>query len=89
MVWPTLGSRTAKEQEQELHSFNDLFSGQPLRSPVLTRAGICVPPTVIYLLYRVSRSTLTRPSGVLSCWPDGLELTPGFHPVSNEHHRLF
>ena len=21
-----------------------------------------------------------RPSGVLSCWPDGLELTPGFYP---------
>ena len=29
------------------------------RSPVLTRAGICVPPTVIYLPYRVSGSTLT------------------------------
>ena len=30
-----------------------------------------------------------RPSGVLSCWPDGLELTPGFYPGSNEQHRLF
>ena len=30
-----------------------------------------------------------RPSGVLSCWPDGLELTPGFYPRSNEQHRLF
>ena len=30
-----------------------------------------------------------RPSGVLSCWPDGLELTPGFNPGSNEQHRLF
>ena len=30
------------------------------RSPVLTRGGrICVPPTVIYLPYRVSGSTLT------------------------------
>jgi len=29
------------------------------RSPVLTRGGICVPPTVIYLPYRVSDSTLT------------------------------
>jgi len=28
------------------------------RSPVLTRGGICVPPTVTYLPYRVSRSTL-------------------------------
>jgi len=26
---------------------------------VLTRAGICVPPTVTYLPYRVSGSTLT------------------------------
>jgi len=24
------------------------------------------------------------PSGVLSCWPDGLELSPGFYPGSNE-----
>jgi len=30
-----------------------------------------------------------RPSGVLSCWTDGLELTTGFHPGSNEQHRLF
>ena len=30
-----------------------------------------------------------RPSGVFSCWPDGLELTPGFYPGSNEQHRLF
>jgi len=29
------------------------------RSPVLTRDGICVPPTVTYLPYRVSGSTLT------------------------------
>ena len=28
------------------------------RSPVLTRAGICVPPTVTYLPFRVSGSTL-------------------------------
>jgi len=45
------------------------------RSPVLTRGGISVPPTVTYLPYRVSG--YLRPSGVLSCWPDGLELTPG------------
>jgi len=30
-----------------------------------------------------------RPSGILGCWPDGLELTPGFYPGSNEQHRLF
>ena len=30
-----------------------------------------------------------RPSGVLSSWPDGLELTPRFYPGSNEQHRLF
>jgi len=32
-----------------------------------------------------------RPSGVLSCWLDGLELTPGFYPGPNEQaeqHRL-
>ena len=47
------------------------------RSPVLTRGGICVPPTVTYLPYRVSGSTLTA-VGRSHCWPDGLELTPGF-----------
>jgi len=30
-----------------------------------------------------------RPTGVLSCLPDGLELSPGFYPGSNEQHRLF
>jgi len=30
-----------------------------------------------------------RPSGVLSCWPNGLQLTPGFYPRSNDQHRLF
>jgi len=61
-------------------------------SPVLTRGGICVPPTVTYSPYRVSGSTLIRPSGVLTQllarWP-GLELSPGFYPGSNEQHRLF
>jgi len=47
---------------------------------VLTRGGICVPPTVTYLPYRVSGSTLTAV---------GLELTPGFYPGSNEQHRQF
>jgi len=41
------------------------------RSPVLTRAGICVPPTVTYLPYRVSGSTLTAVgrSQLLARWP--------------------
>ena len=30
-----------------------------------------------------------RPSGVLSCWPDGLKLTAGFYPGSSEQRRLF
>ena len=30
-----------------------------------------------------------RPSDVLSCWPDGLELAAGFYPGSDEQHRLF
>jgi len=29
-----------------------------------------------------------RPSGVLSCWPDDLELTPGFCPGSNEQQTV-
>jgi len=57
------------------------------RSPVLTRAGICVPPTVTCRTAFPAQHL--RPSGVLSCWPDGLELSPGFYPGSNEQHRLF
>ena len=29
-----------------------------------------------------------RPSGVLSCWPDDLDLSPGFYPGSHEQHLL-
>ena len=41
------------------------------RSPVLTRGGICVPPTVTYLPYRVSGSTLTAVGRfqLLARWP--------------------
>jgi len=41
------------------------------RSPVLTRCGICVPPTVTYLPYRVSGSTLTAVGRyqLLAPWP--------------------
>jgi len=44
------------------------------RSPVLTRGGICVPPTVTYLPYRVSDSTLTAVgrSQLLTQWPGTL-----------------
>jgi len=44
------------------------------RSPVLTRCGICVPPTVTYLPYRVSDSTLTAVgrSQLLARWPGTL-----------------
>jgi len=44
------------------------------RSPVLTCGGICVPPTVIHLPYRVSGSTLTAVgrSRVLARWPGTL-----------------
>jgi len=40
-------------------------------SPVLTRGGICVPPTVTYLPHRVSGSTLTAVgrSRLLARWP--------------------
>jgi len=34
-------------------------------------------------------TTITVALGVFSCWPDGLELTPGFYPRSNEQNRLF
>ena len=50
------------------------------RSPVLTRGGICVPPTVTYLPYRVSGSTLTAVgrSHLLARWPGTLSrILPG------------
>jgi len=41
------------------------------RSPMLTRGGICIPPTVTYLPFRVSDSTLTvvGSSLLLARWP--------------------
>ena len=75
-----------------------------IQSPVLTRTGNCVPPTVsasdsfsrFLVLYKFVCMCVCafpaqhlRPSGVLSCWPDGLELSLGFYPGSNEQHRLF
>ena len=42
------------------------------------------------LPYRVSGSALTAVGRFqLLGWPDGLKLTPGFYPGSNEQHRLF
>ena len=43
----------------------------PGLDPVLTRGGICVPPTVTYLPYGVSNSTLTAVgrSQLLARWP--------------------
>jgi len=47
------------------------------QSPVLTCVGICVLPTIIYLPYRISSSTLTAVghSQLLVQWPQTL---PGF-----------
>jgi len=43
------------------------------------RCTVCakgrVPPTVIYLPYRAFPAQHLRPSGVFSCWSDGLELS--------------
>ena len=52
-------------------------------------ASFCVPPTVTYTWGTAFPAQHLRPSDVLSCWPDGLELTPGFYSGSNEQHRLF
>ena len=59
------------------------------RSPVLTPGGICVPPPTVTYCRTAFPAQHLRPSGVLSCWPDGLELTAGFYPGANEQHRLF
>ena len=42
------------------------------------------PPTSTPAFANGSKWTDTA----LGCWPDGLELTPGFYPGSNEQHRL-
>jgi len=57
-------------------------------SPVLTLAGICVLPTIIYSQDRVSTSTLTA-IGLFSRRPYGLGLSPGFHPGPGDQYRLF
>ena len=55
------------------------------RSPVLTRGGICVPPTVTYLPYRVSGSTLTAVgrSRLLAQWPGTLSRILSRGPTSS------
>ena len=55
---------------------------------MLTRGGICVPPTVIYLPYRVSGSTLTAVgrSQLLAQWPGTHSRI--FVPGSNEQHTV-
>ena len=40
-------------------------------------------------VYESVAQHLRPSSGVLGCWPDGLQLTPGLYPGSNERHRLF
>jgi len=47
------------------------------RSPVLTCGGICVrqPSSTCRTAFLALH---LRPLDVLSCWPDGLELSPGF-----------
>jgi len=65
-----------------------LSHGTASRSPVLTRGGICVPPTVNYLPYRVSGSTLTAVvrSQLLARWPGThSRILSGIH----EQHRVF
>jgi len=38
---------------------------------------------------RFRLNTYGRRAFSYSCWPDGLELAPGFYPGSSEPHRLF
>jgi len=51
------------------------------------RSGSVKNLKVPYPTRRLCRGS--TPSSVLGCWPDGLELTPGFYRGSNEQHRLF
>ena len=75
-----------KRNEAKVH--RSICRSTASRSLVLTRGSICVPPTVIYVRTAFPAQHV-RPSDVLSCWPDGLELSPGFYLGSSKQHRLF
>jgi len=44
MVWPTLGSRTAKEQEQEHH--DRIFGNEPRVSGSMLLCSLLLPPSL-------------------------------------------
>ena len=56
--------------------------------PVSTLNSTCVPPTVNCLQSSLPAQHLQR-SGLFSCWPYNLELSPRFHPGSDHQGRLF
>jgi len=73
----------------QLHTSADCVSlpASGCHMPLLWH-GCCRAPAMQHLI-DISWSPGPQPSGILSCWPDGLELTPGFYPASSEQYRLF
>ena len=75
-AWPTALARRSRPGSLQAGSVWTAAHHRICRStaswyPVLTQGGICVPPTVTYLPYRVSGSTLTAVghSQLLARWP--------------------
>jgi len=56
------------------------------RPPTLTLCDICVPSAVSSMSLPAQR---LRSPGHSSCWPQSLELFPGFYPGPNHQYRLF
>ena len=81
-----LGMEMERNRELTVAAHHRICRGTAPRSPVLTRVGIILRSANRHLL-AVPRFRLnTYGRGVLSCWPDGLELTPGIlfgDPASN------
>ena len=91
--------RTTHLLFQRLHQVQDLKSSpawfphkkkfHPHSIPatsVFISANICQPSSTCHTMFP---SQHLRPSGILCCWLNGLELTQGFDLGSNEQHKLF
>ena len=82
------GSDSSPVSEQPRTTVGPICRSTASRSPVLTRSGISAFRQPSPTCRTAFPAQHLRPSGVLSCWPDGLELTPRFYPGSNKQYRL-
>ena len=76
-----------QQVETDLHQLDQVYGDPHFIDAHINR--VQVTTATFYMVPAAFPAQHLRPSGVLGCWPDGLELSPGFYPGSHEQHRLF